>query len=141
MVRMMAVVKDNNVEKNMRENVDKNLESLLAQLNEQLEPRYQPGLLPRQTALFQFIFDKGEPLHLHANQKDFVFHPGLAPKPTINLFCKDHDTCRGLLTGQIDGMQAFMAGDYRADGNIVLSQLLLYLFKPDDPAIAYQIQD
>jgi hypothetical protein len=38
-------------------------------------------------------------------------------------------------------MQAFMDGRYRADGNIVLSQLLLYLFKSDDPTIVYEVQD
>jgi hypothetical protein len=37
-------------------------------------------------------------------------------------------------------MHAFMDGRYRADGNIVLSQLLLYLFKSNDPTIAYEIQ-
>jgi hypothetical protein len=34
-----------------------------------------------------------------------------------------------------------MAGRYRADGNIVLSQLLLYLFRSNDRAIAYEVQD
>jgi hypothetical protein len=33
-----------------------------------------------------------------------------------------------------------MEGDFRADGNIVLSQLLLYLFKSNNPTIAYEVQ-
>ena len=43
--------------------------------------------------------------------------------------------------GTMDGMVAFMTGRYRADGNIVLSQLLLYLFRSDDPTILYQVKD
>jgi hypothetical protein len=43
--------------------------------------------------------------------------------------------------GTHDGMDAFMDGQYRADGNIVLSQLLLYLFKSADPAVAFKVQD
>ena len=35
----------------------------------------------------------------------------------------------------------FMEGRYRADGNIVLSQLLLYLFKSEDDAKFYEVQD
>ncbi len=41
----------------------------------------------------------------------------------------------------MDGMRAFMDGSYRADGNIVLSQLILYLFKSDDPTLIYEVQE
>jgi putative sterol carrier protein len=38
-------------------------------------------------------------------------------------------------------MQAFMTGRYRADGNIVLSQLLLYLFLPMDQTSIHSVRD
>ena len=34
-----------------------------------------------------------------------------------------------------------MAGHYRSDGHIVLSQLLLYLFLPVDRAFAHEVSD
>jgi hypothetical protein len=38
-------------------------------------------------------------------------------------------------------MNAFMDGSYRADGNIVLSQLILYLFRSLEPVLNYEIKD
>jgi putative sterol carrier protein len=38
-------------------------------------------------------------------------------------------------------MAAFMAGQYRADGNIILSQLLLYLFEKPGEVLAQQVID
>jgi len=46
-----------------------------------------------------------------------------------------------ILSGDIDGMEAFMAGDYRADGNIILSQLLLYLFQKPHDISKHQVID
>ena len=37
--------------------------------------------------------------------------------------------------GRMDGMHAFMEGKYRSDGNIVLTQLLLYSFRKDNARI------
>lgn len=119
----------------------KPLAASLAEMNEALLPGYSPALLQRQEALFQFLFDQGEPFHLHADQEGFVFHAGEAPAPTIRLYLPDHAMCWRLLTGKANGMDAFMAGAYRADGNIVLSQILLHLFHSAPPTVAYQVQD
>ena len=118
----------------------KPLAASLAEMNEALKPGYSPALLQRQEALFQFLFDEGEPFHLHANQQGFVFHPGEAPRPTMRLYLPDHACCWRLLTGKANGMEAFMSGAYRADGNIVLSQILLHLFRSAGTAFAYQVQ-
>ncbi|MCY4532330.1 MAG: hypothetical protein OXC84_08405 [Gammaproteobacteria bacterium] len=37
--------------------------------------------------------------------------------------------------GHMDGMRAFMEGKYRSDGNIVLTQLLLYAFRKGNAQI------
>ena len=105
-----------------------------------LAPHFKPDFLPREEAVFQFDFDVGEPFYLDVHDHSFSLVAGEHPEPTVRLQIADHDTCWGLLEGHIDGMQAFMEGRYRADGNIVLSQLLLYLFKSTDPTIAYEIQ-
>jgi putative sterol carrier protein len=112
----------------------------LAERSESLAPHFKPDFLPRETAIFQFEFDEGEPFYLNVHDRTFSFSAGNHTDPTIKLHISDHETCWGLLEGHIDGMHAFMDGRYRADGNIVLSQLLLYLFKSNDPTIAYEIQ-
>jgi putative sterol carrier protein len=105
-----------------------------------LAPHFKSGFLPREMTTFQFEFVDGEPFYLEVSEGNFSFAPGYHSEPTILMNISDHETCWGLLDGRIDGMQAFMEGRYRADGNIVLSQLLLYLFKSNDPTIVYEIQ-
>lgn len=112
----------------------------LAARAKSLAPHFKPDFLPRHEAVFQFEFDVGEPFYLEVRDRDFSFSPGQHIQPNIKLHISDHETCWGLLEGHIDGMHAFMEGRYRADGNIVLSQLLLYMFKSNDPTIAYEIQ-
>ena len=105
-----------------------------------LAPHFKAGFLPAELTTFQFEFDDGEAFYLEVNEGGFSFTSGYHQAPTILLNISDHETCWGLLDGRIDGMQAFMEGRYRANGNIVLSQLLLYLFKSNDPTIVYEIQ-
>jgi len=105
-----------------------------------LAPHFKSGFLPSELTVFQFEFTAGAPFYLEVNDGNFRFVPGNHLEPTILLTISDHETCWGLLDGRIDGMHAFMDGRYRADGNIVLSQLLLYLFKSNDPTIIYEIQ-
>lgn len=109
---------------------------------EQLRPHFKPAVLQqREQTVFQFMFDEDEPFHLTVTPDDFSFESGQYESPTLTLFITDHATCWELLEGRIDGMQAFTRGLYRADGHIVLSQLLLYLFRSDNPAIAYEVRD
>jgi putative sterol carrier protein len=107
----------------------------------ELAPHFKPAFLQRAKTVFQFQFEQDDPFYLAIEDDQFAFEPGLFDLPTLTLYLDQHETCWQLLNGSIDSMQAFMDGRYRADGNIVLSQLLLYLFKNDDPTIAYQVQD
>ncbi|MCB1646661.1 MAG: SCP2 sterol-binding domain-containing protein [Pseudomonadales bacterium] len=118
-----------------------NLADQLRRRKAELAPHFKPGFLQRDEAVFQFHFSQDEPFYLNISGANFDFVAGTTADATINLFIDSHETCWGLLTGSIDGMKAFMAGKYRADGNIVLSQLLLYLFKSNEPTIVYEVQD
>jgi putative sterol carrier protein len=106
-----------------------------------LSQRFDPRVLQRDEAIFQFIFDGEPPFYLAIERSSIDLVVGTYLQPTIQLYIDTHATCWGLLEGEIDGMEAFMTGRYRADGNIVLSQLLLYLFRKNDRAIAYEVQD
>ena len=106
----------------------------------ELAPHFKPGFLQRDAATFQFVFDADPKFYLQVDGTSFKFLEGELEAPTITLMVKDHETCWGLLDGSTDGMKAFMENKYKADGNIVLSQLLLYLFKSNDPTIVYEVQ-
>mgnify|MGYP001306351780 CR=1 FL=1 len=117
------------------------LEIWLMDLRDELITHFKPEFLGRPSAVFNFEFDDDPPFYLAVVGNDFFFKTGKASDFTIKLFISNHQTLRDLLTGKADGMQAFMDNQYRSDGNIVLSQLLLYLFKPDRPTIAYEVRD
>ena len=117
------------------------LSELLTEKQKALETHFKPGLLERNSTIFQFRFTRDEDFFLSVSQDSFIFTEGSANKPTLTLYLDHHETCWQLLIGTQDGMEAFMNGQYRADGNIVLSQLLLYLFKSADPTVAFKVQD
>lgn len=117
------------------------LNQLLIDKERELAPRYKPGFLHRRHTVFQFLFDLDAPFYMTASADGFELSAGTSSSPTISLYIDTHETCWGLIEGRLDGMKMFMEGRYRADGNIVLSQLLLYLFKPEDDAKFYEVQD
>jgi len=120
---------------------DNKLDKLLEKRTAFLAPHFKPGFLQTERAVFQFQFDTAEPFYLIVEANEFRFVAGVNQAPSITLYIDEPKTCWELLIGCQDGMKAFMEGRYRADGNIVLSQLLLYLFKSDDPTIVYEVQD
>jgi putative sterol carrier protein len=99
------------------------------EFNSCLAPRYEPALLDGRTLRFQFTTDSGCSFHLVAGPVDCRFEAGEVKAPSIRLYVDEPRTVFDLLTGRLDGMDAFMEGRYRSDGHIVLSQLLLYLFR------------
>jgi putative sterol carrier protein len=117
------------------------LSELLTEKQKMFEPHFKPGLLQRTSTVFQFRFAEDEDFFLSVSPDKFSFNEGSATDPTLTLYLDHHETCWQLLMGTRDGMTAFMNGQYRADGNIVLSQLLLYLFKSDDPTVVFKVQD
>lgn len=125
----------------MTANETSSLDAALSQQSATLAPHFKPAYLQRNETCFQFEFDSDEPFYLVVNPDGFEFISGYATDPTLTLFIDGHATCWDLLSGKTDGMDAFLSGRYRADGQIVLSQLLLYLFKHDDPTLPHQVRD
>lgn len=120
---------------------DEALNRLLRNKERELAARYKPGFLHRRHTVFQFLFEQDSPFYLTAAEQHFQLTQGIASSPTVSLFIDTHETCWGLIEGRLDGMKMFMEGRYRADGHIVLSQLLLYLFKSENEAKFYEVQD
>lgn len=117
------------------------LDQILNTKTVEFTPHFKPAFLQRDRTVFHFEFEEGEPFELLVEGDTFKFCSLRNETPTLTLYLDNHETCWGLLSGHLDGMQAFMEGRYRADGNIVLSQLLLYLFKMDDPTTAYEVRE
>jgi putative sterol carrier protein len=117
------------------------LSKSLANLSKRLTPHFRPEVLQGKATCFQFKFNESAPFFLQVTKNDFSFHTGRHEHPTLTLYIDSFATCIGLLTGEISGMDAFMAGTYRADGHIVESQLLLYLFAPAAPTVVHEVKD
>lgn len=114
----------------MRSNPEETpLSQALQQFEARVRPNFRADVLPRELTVFQFETTR-EVFHLRVTRDDFGLAPGAHPKPTLRLFVPTRKHCFELLSGERDGMEAFLAGDYRSDGNILLTQLLLYLFPP-----------
>lgn len=109
--------------------------------NTVLAPLFRKGFLPPQQTIFQFVFSNDAACYLIADDKSFKFFEGRHSQPTLTLSLPDRATAWGLITGTESGMDAFMSGRYRADGNIVLSQLLLFLFEQRADIQSQQIID
>ena len=109
-------------------------------LGTSLRPGFKPGFLQRDLTIFQFRFEQQSPFHLVVDTESYEFIPGEHNSPTLTLWLDNWETCQRLLKGEENGMNAFMEGRYRADGHIVLTQLLLYLFKTTDTPSIYEVQ-
>ena len=102
---------------------DEELAATLREKTEFLAPHFKPGFLQTEHAVFQFQFDEAKPFHLDVQSSSFTLSPGLHSSPTVTLYIDQPKTCWNLLIGREDGMQAFMDGRYRADGNIVFESI------------------
>ncbi len=117
------------------------MEKTLNAMTEQLTPLFRQGFLRREVTVFQFLFDTGDPFYLIVEPTAFRFETGIASRPTLTITLDQHETLLPLLTGTEDSMTAFMRGRFRANGHIVLTQLLLYLFRPTDPVSVFEVSD
>ena len=110
-------------------------------LDASLRPSFKPGFMPLYHVAYRVVFDDESELSLTLSPDNFVLSDQPSPRTTLTIWVKDLQLLEALLLGRASGMDAFMAGHYRSDGHIVLSQLLLYVFLPSDRALAYEVSD
>ncbi len=77
--------------------------------------------------VFQFSIEDGDDFFLEINDGDFKIDNGTHDDPSVTLIMTG-ETLVGIMTGETDGMQAFMAGQLRAEGDMMLATKLGELF-------------
>ena len=77
--------------------------------------------------VFQFNIEDGENHYMVVKDGTCAIHQGDNPNANVTLIM-DTETLQGITTGTTDGMQAFMAGKLRAEGDMMLAMKLGELF-------------
>jgi len=78
-------------------------------------------------AVFQFDLDDADSYHLSITDGKCSMDEGEHDDPTVTL-SMDLDTLKEVMSGELDGMAAFMQGKIRADGDIMLATKLTQIF-------------
>ena len=105
---------------------------ILDLLNERrllLSEMYNGEILDRDLVVFQIAIDSKPAIFLQASRKDFLFESETTSKPDVTLFFDEPETLSAILLNEANVNELFLKGLYRSDGNIILSQLFLYLFQ------------
>lgn len=77
--------------------------------------------------VFQFDIEDGDTYHLLIKDGSCEVVEGAHDAPNVTLIM-DSETMVGVMTGELDGMQAFMMGKLRAEGDMMLATKLNELF-------------
>ncbi|WP_151705487.1 SCP2 sterol-binding domain-containing protein [Nitrincola alkalilacustris] len=99
------------------------LEKIIRKFPERFNAEQGKGL----QAVFQFLLNDSEAFHLVIKDEACVSEYGEHPDPDITLIM-DESTFMQVISGELDGMSAFMKGQLRAEGNVMLATRLGKLF-------------
>jgi len=93
-----------------------------------LPSRFSPENAADLEAVFQFQLEDSDNFYIAIEQQQCQVTTGDHPDPSITLIL-DSETFIKVVTGEQDGMSAFMKGLLRAEGNVILATRLGKLFK------------
>lgn len=99
------------------------LEKIIRKFPERFIAEQAKGL----QAVFQFRLNDSESFHLAIRDDACVSEYGEHHDPDITLIM-DESTFMQVISGELDGMSAFMKGQLRAEGNVMLATRLGKLF-------------
>lgn len=98
-----------------------------ADIIENLKSKFNPDAAAGLDLTYQFDIEDGENYHLVVKDQTCDVKAGNADEPDCTLIMNT-DTLKGIVSSETDGMQAFMAGKVRAEGNMMLAMKLSELF-------------
>lgn len=94
---------------------------------EKLQARFDPQAAQGMNEIFQFHFSDAGSHYLDIQDGTLGIHEGEHDDPSVSLSMSS-DTLKGIMTGDINGMTAFMTGKLKATGNVMLATKLTSLF-------------
>jgi len=99
------------------------LQSIFSEMEQRFNAQAATGV----ESVFQYEIDESEHWFVAVEGGQCSVGQGQHDEPTVTL-AMDVATLQDVLSGETDGMQAFMAGRIRADGNIMEATRLATLF-------------
>ena len=93
-----------------------------------MQSKFNAGAAAGLDLVFQFNIEDGDNHYLVVKDGTCDVQQGDAENPNVTLIM-DSATLVGIMTGETDGMQAFMAGKLRAEGDMMLAMKLGELFQ------------
>ena len=99
----------------------------MSQTLDTLRSRFNPDAAQGMHEIFQFHFSDTEDHYGVIDDGALDIQQGEHDDPSVSLSMSS-DTLKGIMTGDINGMTAFMTGKLKATGNIMLATRLTELF-------------
>ncbi len=96
-------------------------------LFETMAGRFNSAAAAGLEAVFQYKLDEGDAYYVAISAGDCVLEKGEHDSPSVILMM-DSQTFKEVLDGKTNGMQAFMSGRIRAEGDVMLATRLEALF-------------
>lgn len=101
--------------------------STVADIINSMQSKFNPAAAAGLDLVFQFNIEDGENYALVVKDGTCAVEEGVNPNANVTLIL-DTETLNGITSGETDGMQAFMAGKLRAEGDMMLAMKLSELF-------------
>ncbi len=97
---------------------------------EKLQARFNPQAATHMDEVFQFHFTDAGSHYLVVKEGTLDINEGEHEDPSVSLRLST-DTLKGIMSGDVNGMTAFMTGKLKATGNVMLATQLTKLFPSD----------
>lgn len=94
---------------------------------DKLQSRFDSDAARDMDEVFQFHFSDAGDYYLVVKEGTLEIQEGEHEAPSVSLSTSS-DTLKGIMTGEVNGMTAFMTGKVKATGNIMLATRLGSLF-------------
>lgn len=101
--------------------------STVSEIIDSMQARFNAEAANEMDEVFQFDLEDANSWHLVVKNGTCEMIDGVHDDPSVTLIM-DTTTMQAIISGKMDGMQAFMTGKLRAEGNMMLATRLQSLF-------------